>query len=223
MKTVIHMGTYKTGTSTIQSFCGQNPDFLKEHGLYYPAPNSVTLRNQHAHIIDECVHQKYTDIKEYISESQKKALSLGCETLILSSEGFSSLAKEHVEELVNCIGGDVEVVVYFRNVYKYIISTIGQLLKNPSQNLTSGRMARQLECRLDYDKVLHSWDVQGVKKIHAYCFDNVSKALVQNFIEASSGKPMTEAISVKMEDRNIGLGMTEFRTSYQRWVGCFQN
>ena len=208
MKTVIHIGTYKTGTSTIQSFCRQNGDFLVKHGLFFPAPDSETLRNQHAHVIEDCVEGRYEKIQQYIRVSHEKASALGCDTVILSSEGFSSLNRSHIEKLIEVIDGDVEVIVYFRNVYKYIISTIGQLLKEPSKNLVSGRMAKQLQARLDYDKVVTSWDVSGIRKMHVFSFDKVSKSLVRNFFESVSGKPFMDEKSVKMENKNVSVGMT---------------
>jgi hypothetical protein len=46
---LLHIGTHKTGTTSIQRFCGNNRDALREHGVWYPSASVGPFPKHYAH------------------------------------------------------------------------------------------------------------------------------------------------------------------------------
>ena len=49
MPLIVHVGTHKTGTTTIQRFASANRLELRNHGLWYPAYSEIGLFDHYAH------------------------------------------------------------------------------------------------------------------------------------------------------------------------------
>ena len=43
MRLILHIGTHKTGTSSLQLFCRNNRKALLEHGIFYPKTSHNAL------------------------------------------------------------------------------------------------------------------------------------------------------------------------------------
>ena len=48
-KLLLHIGTHKTGTTSIQRFCGANRDALRERGIWYPPADVGKFPSHYAH------------------------------------------------------------------------------------------------------------------------------------------------------------------------------
>ena len=147
MKTLyLHIGTPKTATTAIQSFCYENRDVLEQHGYYYPMfdyqfENVQKYRNGHF-----LVCRVLDDRRKRIPE-QQNALTMKImgellevfeqhDTIILSDEGiwnrgffedthcWSKIQKALVEQ-----GILVKVVVYFRRQDDFLFSWWNQQVK----------------------------------------------------------------------------------------------
>lgn len=87
----LHVGTHKTGTSTIQEECTKNRSKLKELGILYPEPIKKTtfLVNHHsiAHLIDK---RAVKELNDYILDIKDQARNY--DSVFLSSEVFAHIA-----------------------------------------------------------------------------------------------------------------------------------
>ena len=206
MKVVLHIGTYKTGTSTLQHFFRNNSEELRKHSVYYPDSPSHRTRNQHAELASMVAGQKWDDVLSYINLSILAAKEHNCTTLLLSSEAFSSLNRVDVEKLISIFEIEIEivVVVVFRNIYDYFYSTLCQLIKSPDKNLFTGKIVGQVKRRLNYDSMIESWDHERAD-LKVYSFNDMKLELISSFFNVLGIKVSPK----KLESRNVGFNLRE--------------
>ena len=153
-KLILHIGTEKTGTTTLQRFFFDNRKKLAGNGILFPLrpgtsefPNHrklVTLCMDKGHWDDSHAHLNLKSDKEvdfWKSRVKEDLLEeLNCSTLdthIISSEHFSSrlISSREIEALYSLlkpIYEKIEVVVYLRRQDKYAISLFTTGLKSGS-------------------------------------------------------------------------------------------
>lgn len=154
MKTIIHIGQHKTGTTSIQQFLQDNRKTLARTGLHvpskiagHPSPSHFIL-NVYALAADRYSSQKERIIaqngKKYISKLEsmlqkdiakiyKRAEKNKCDQVIWSNEGLyllNSVAEyQRLTSLFTHNSTEIEVVCCFRDVASYRESYLKQLQK----------------------------------------------------------------------------------------------
>jgi hypothetical protein len=120
MRYVLHIGTNKTGTSTLQVYLGTNRDELLKRGVWYPRAG----RFEHAHHdFAEAIKLGGEFAKFGIDPAQVQAGAAppGTETILLSSENFHTLRDiSGVAEMFP--PGRTRVVLYLREHISYLAS-----------------------------------------------------------------------------------------------------
>lgn len=135
MNLILHIGTEKTGTTTIQEFLHLNREPLANYGIYFP--KSIGLRN-HRPLASWCLTMKRSDdylrlnglvdaslrevwkkkfIKDFDAELQN--INPDITHILLSSEHFSALLNymDEIEALKNLLSNwfyDIKIIVYLR-------------------------------------------------------------------------------------------------------------
>lgn len=91
MTIVIHVGTHKTGTTTLQRFASSHREQLRERGLWYPTYDEIGLFGHYAHhhlafAMSDNDHKKLSekDARRFIEHIAKKRRSN--EKVLLSAE-----------------------------------------------------------------------------------------------------------------------------------------
>ena len=145
----LHIGTHKTGSTSIQHWLKENSEILKSENYYYPMEGSyfyppeaspsllahAILGNKPAYIgrtvidHDSCV----SDIKRDIESSS-------CSNVIISSEHFS-LAKtledvQKIHDLFVDLFDKITVIIYLRRQDTRIESSWGQAVKSSQSTLS---------------------------------------------------------------------------------------
>lgn len=124
---LIHVGTYKTASSSIQNLLYHNRAILKSSGILYPLTGlikSEEIGYRHRQLITDYMTHKdkkyvpdalYTEIKES-----------NCQTVIMSCEAWSHPAHlAHLGGMVTDLHGEfgtVSGIAYFRNLVDYQVS-----------------------------------------------------------------------------------------------------
>lgn len=130
-KCVLHLGTMKTGTTSIQSWLKQNRQNLKRDSWVYPGWPFRTPR-MFSEIVQECEPE---------------------ENLIVSDEGlwhFGGTERSRTQEIAEVIKGyDVKAIVYFRRPDQFLEAWFKQGLKR-------GTGAHNLQNFLNHGDVLNS-------------------------------------------------------------------
>jgi len=138
LKLIIHAGTPKTGTTSLQTYLGKKQYKLRGKGILYPH-NLDKLQNPNApkhqwfekNLVTTNIESFLENFKNIISQVKKDT-----HTIILSSEGiynywwdFPSESKEFLSELSKLF--DIEVWVWFREPLAFIESYYKQCIRNP--------------------------------------------------------------------------------------------
>lgn len=147
---ILHIGTEKTGTTTIQEFLHLNRNLLADNGIYFP--KSIGIRN-HRPLASWCLPDHRDDVylrmNNLTGSHERKAWKnafiekfdeeLNClrpqiKQVIISSEHFSSLLGQpfEVETLKRILDkwfSNIKVIVYLRRQDLLALSLFNTLLK----------------------------------------------------------------------------------------------
>jgi hypothetical protein len=145
-KTVyLHVGTFKTGTSSIQSFLVSNAGTLEQHGYFVPRGQLIGHHELPLSLIKDFSNfraawpgfqgdsrQNWENILEQINKSP-------CDKVIISSENFCDFVNEHCRNASEELGAklqsylagyDVKVIVYIRPIDSCLNSMCAEIIKN---------------------------------------------------------------------------------------------
>jgi len=138
LKLIIHVGTPKTGTTSLQAYLDKKRRKLRGKGILYPH-NLEKIKNPTAPTHQWFEKNLLTTHLEHFFENFKNVISqveANTHTIILSSEGiynfwwdFPDESKEVLAELSELF--ETEVWVWFREPLAFIESYYKQCLRNP--------------------------------------------------------------------------------------------
>ena len=138
LKVILHAGTPKTGTSSLQLFLHRNREALLDRGILYPAIGVEALpKPKHQWMIQGLI----ADDPSLFTSTVERALNEArpdTRTLILSSEGlfhhwwdFPAPGREALAALARRL--PVSLWVFFREPLGFVSSNYVQMLKNPKR------------------------------------------------------------------------------------------
>jgi hypothetical protein len=152
LKTIyIHIGTFKTGSTSIQRFLKENRAALESRRVYVPTTQLLAH-----HPLPLSLIKKYSDWRagwrefegdpddvwdKFLDEVSKTE----CETILVSSESFCDLVNENCRESSNVFGEylknklqeyDVKIICYLRSIEPYIKSIYQESIKITSRTIS---------------------------------------------------------------------------------------
>lgn len=152
MKLIIHIGTEKTGSSSVQQWGAKNRDLLKENGVFYSESlgvldhrkASVYARLPHLAddgfsrygITDAEQHVKFKQqVEQALAEEVELAKQLNCRYFVVSSEHFHSRIDsvamvEEASKLFTPHFDDIEILAYIRPQAELFQSRISVNIRN---------------------------------------------------------------------------------------------
>lgn len=214
-KFIIHVGSDKAGSSSIQQAFYLNKDFLYEKcGLLYPLsgwhaqlgsyfslnPLTYSYNVGMGHEDSQQIKSNdYLYFENFLKELEQHS---NAETIIVSYEGFISAEKSVLIKLKNfgeSIAENVLVVIYVRPPVSYAISAMSQHVKCGNDPLPSGRPPKT-----DYKKNLNKLnDVFGKEKLIIRKFDRESLyngSVVDDFLMLCSEGSYTKGLPSMPKD-----------------------
>jgi len=196
-KCILHIGTEKTGTSTIQSFLANNRNQFACEKVLYPNVSGSTGGSQwefaayaidrpwekglgeKLNIFNESDRDKFRSelLNKFTNEVHKHGYA---NLLIISSEHFHSRLNtiKEIEKLKNFLHkfvDTVEVLLYVRRQDRLAISYYSTKLKNAAVNPVVFPIKKEdsLPYYFDYEKIFNNWrTVFGQKAMHVRIFDS---------------------------------------------------
>lgn len=211
---VLHIGTEKTGTSTIQAFLSQNRGLLADEGVLYPAFGGGKNGGSQWGFAACAARQAWKlDIGRFLNiqneEEQKRYRADLIETfnrdaralsdrqlLVISCEHFQSRLR-HVDEIAALKGflshwvDDFHIVLYLRRQDRMAMSLYSTKVKsgNPSPVLFNNLKPGRLPYYYDYETLYRQWtEVFGADAITVRLLDPsdlVGGDLLQDFSAVS--------------------------------------
>ena len=205
--TTLHIGTTKTGSSSIQKFLAENRKALRKQGILYPValgkvPHNVIpavtigrfAATQHQTRYQLCSEQDYrafaTGRREQLAAEIAKK---DPEHIIISSEHMHSRChtKAHFQHLKRLIapaleGRDLQIIVYLRPQIEHAISLYSTMLSHglteDIDTFVRARMTGSKRRYHDFQELLTTWQLtfpNASLKVRAF---NTAKSLPEGVI-----------------------------------------
>ena len=190
-KLILHVGTHKTGSTSLQHFLLLNKDYLLSQGIFYPTTKYHPVGQQRlAYAFNEQVSPHLSgidsEVKDVFDEFNRVVNNTLFSHMIISSENFapggdvSVIAK--IKEFF--FDYDVDVLIYLRRQDKYLQSIYRECVKLP--NSFSGRFDEfKSPHSLNYYEIINSWQsVFGINNVIVKSYDyavRVDGGIVQSF------------------------------------------
>ncbi|MGJ0125659.1 hypothetical protein ACP0SK_09120, partial [Campylobacter coli] len=218
MTAYVHIGTEKTGTTSIQTFLSNNRDLLHKRRIVYP--NSLgnngsqwnfaflaynNIRDDW-YCVDRKIYTKY-DFKNYKNkvffDLKKELKKSKYQKLLISSEHLSSRLQDLKEvkrckKILNILGfKEIKIIVYLREQNTMASSSFSTDLKDGknTDRIVKGKEFAQLG---DYKKLLHRWqEVFGKENLIVKLFDK------DEFYQGDLLKDFMYSIDLKWDDKFI--------------------
>ena len=156
---LLHIGTEKTGTKSIQLLCTHNHSFLKEHGVCYPIDESASFFKWTAHWpiaaafsenkgfvpVDDQVQPKeiFQDLDACIRGSKVNRFFLSAEPI--SAHLTKKRQVKALASVMKKLDANVKVLIYFRPQLDYFLSLISTYVKGGQRLPGSSAMLSTME------------------------------------------------------------------------------
>ncbi|HEG4692280.1 TPA: hypothetical protein SD903_000708 [Campylobacter jejuni] len=137
MTCYLHIGTVKTGTTTIQNFLENNREFLKQQGYYYPhfysnlcsykLPKIFKVVQEDVYY-NACVAKTEYEQKSELERLKNEIINSKLNTVILSSECIHEFSFEihELQKLKNALHNigfkKIYIIIYIRNPFDLMVS-----------------------------------------------------------------------------------------------------
>jgi hypothetical protein len=245
----LHVGTYKTATTTLQALCAQNRDWLVERGVLYPrlrlersTGTSVNHRLFAERVLADPRSRSFRGLPAYWQAEMVPQLeACPSQRVLISAEAFSRLplspdpARE--EMLRRCLSGfDVRVIVYLRRQDHWYEAMHNQEVKaNAEVRALSDYVAGGIALgRADHAKQLEFWArLFGERNLVVRVFEPEQLHqgnIVQDFMPLIGIRDLTGLRAVPDRNPRLAPGLLEFKRTFvnprlknyhQRWTARY--
>ena len=201
MKAVIHIGSHKTGTSTIQSFLETNRNSLKKQGIYVPKGRYFNWAKQvellvaaaipdawHSRpILSHCGHYQCARVfkRKFSAIDQEKIWKrfwrenkVNCnqdDLVVFSCEELGILTSGEIEKLkklMKSLFDDVTIVLYLRRQPEFLISFYNTRVRGGLLwNFSDYLDQPEEDSNLAYHEIVKRWSIFGKDKLKIRVFD----------------------------------------------------
>jgi len=221
-RVLLHIGTGKTGTGSIQNFLFHNRDvLLKKHRLLYP--HTGLRRTEH---FGEEIHAHYPLVSWVLKRDQTKIAQLRSEieksdaelTVISCENLYHGLNADDIEFLAASFKGlDIHIACYVRRQDLYMESAWKQQVKvgdlhTPFPIFLKRHVSPEYlhEVHANYYRMLKPWaKTFGQKNIHVRVFDRTqwrNRNLIDDFLELCQlGNDSAACALPKQEITNVAM------------------
>lgn len=234
MKLVLHIGTHKTATTTIQAALAHNRKNLRKAGIWYPSYSDVfpSMSDHNAHLdlakglMSESKRFTPDRVAKFFEVLHKKAVTAkDVDTVLISSEPFyRGLAGEegaYWERREQYVGDvrsvipfdDAQVTVVLRRQDDYLESLYNEHVKVTRYSKDIWSFFRDYRSRFEYRQQIQLWSRYFPAVTVATFEDIVGSADVpRRFLDVAVGRRDVELVEVT-ESRNISLpiDLVEFK------------
>ncbi|ACB50685.1 hypothetical protein cce_1335 [Crocosphaera subtropica ATCC 51142] len=233
MKAFLHIGTEKTGTTTIQSFLAKNRQSLLDKDYLYPESPGKTNHfglaifssnsNRCASIyqfLQLDTLEKVIQFKTKFPHILAQELTLSnCNKVIFSSEHCSSrlIDEQDIERLKNVLDtffDDIEVIIYLRRQDKFLASSYSTAVRSGRTEKFKIPSKTTIEIRYNYYNILNKFaNVFGKNKITVRIFESsqmIEGDLIQDFMNIIGLKMDNSYLSVSNLNTSLDVYSLEY-------------
>ncbi len=198
---IVHIGTHKTGTTSIQQFLRQQAEQLKAEGIYVSSIGTLNARSGHHNIAwDLRGDVRFSDQKGTLSELIADLARCNTTCAIISAEDFEYLTQYPLvlrgfHHAMRIAGWDVRYLGFYRNREDYQESLYMELLKHGLNSTRDEFVAMIKEDSitfnggwifyLDHRKIIAGWESAIGQSPEFYSYDEAvnTVGLLPRFLE----------------------------------------
>ena len=219
---IVHIGTHKTGTTSIQDALEAGRDVLMRRGVLYPLTNREPWPELSKHTSafaaaksrdPELIRREHDTLLAEFSAS-------GCHTMIISEEGFSE-PEDYCTGFFRSLAREFEVtaVCYFRRQDLFVESLYNQFVRErtrrEARSINQFCRAPNVRSRLKYHAILGQWQAAGIRPL-ALDFDQAvrGEGLLDSFLSVTglTGAELAEKPSNRSPDMHLILALARMNT-----------
>jgi len=214
-KILLHVGTHKTGSTSIQQTLFNNRDILKANNIHY-----LEFGSNHWHIYsafmnnpwDWFEHKRMGRDKESVQELnaatlcdvKAEVMSSECDNILISSEYLAQLQKRKIYSLRNYLQklGDVTVIYYCRELISWISSDSQQCAKVGMKNEPT---KYEVAIKRMYDFPLNYIEVFGIENFRLIRFEDAIQGGLCNSLLSRGNLPKIEEMGISESSDNASI------------------
>jgi hypothetical protein len=173
----LHIGTHKTGTTSIQYYLNFRKKELLDQGILSPdagKPADSEFNGNHR-LAWAIQHRKGEISNESWNDLQIEIDSIRHEKVVLSSEAFCKLNYDQAGQVKQLLKNhEVFIIVYFRNYKDYFRSVYAQVVWNKLEIRSFSNYVLSRPDLLDFDNILRNWGENfGYDHLIVHFYDEV--------------------------------------------------
>jgi len=158
---LIHIGTHKTGTTSIQKLCAHAADQMREDGILYPKTGRPKARNVSwgHHTLAWSIQRKrgLTGLEGW-HEVKDEVASCDASQVLLSSEAFVTCTVGQIRRIRSFFpNAMVQALVYLRNPLDYMMSVYSQYVRRYGETQPFRELAVEKMHLCDYSTLIDRW------------------------------------------------------------------
>jgi hypothetical protein len=216
MRFVLHPGVHKTGTSTLQHFLADNATALLERGIYYPVGFFPQFTRQHSALAFGLRREDTQLVHSFFEHCRDRFTSDGAHTTIVSGEELSLLSEPALRMLRAAIldtdpSAQINVILYYRNLYDVSISIMQQIAKGNRRlldGLFDGPRDKRVISRLNPTRQISSFEqVFGPTHVTVGNFDDAvhGEGIERHFLDLARIEWTDDLVSA--DSRNVSMDL----------------
>lgn len=218
-RVILHIGTEKTATKSLQQFFYMNHREFEKAGVWYPCSEELDYCYGNGHfplpasLFEACPEfippEKHFDPDTLFARLKRDIQSREEPTTLLSAEHFSSRCSQadHVRQIGKHLQGlEVRIIVYVRPQHELLVSAYSTYLKNGGRErlnrLATAHCLKPGLIYFDYLQMMQHWgDVFGQDKITVRVFQKDRMKNRNIFDDVLSVLGMARTASLQMPGR----------------------
>lgn len=192
---LLHIGTHKTGSTSIQQFLARAAGQLLEDGILYPRAGRPERFAPHGHhLLAWSIQQKrgltsFEGWNDVVDEIRRTS----CPQVCISSEVFTTCSSDQIRQIQAFLeGADITVLLYLRDPLEYMVSLYKQHITAWGDPRSFREFVKEKIHLCDYRALVRRWrQVLGPEQVIVQSFDECreSEGLEINVLEMLDVEP----------------------------------
>lgn len=194
MELVVHIGSHKAGSTSIQSFCASQPAVLRAAGIHYPLGAFAENPGQHSSLKDLMIQGRLDEVRAFLAGAAQAARAEGAGTVFLSGEDLCSFGPglAHLFQLQAApVFRKTRVVLLLRNKRDYLYSSYKHYLLHGGTSSEHDFVTRQV---FSPRRTVAAWrQIKGMG-VQVLAFDAIKRDLLGSFFRSVFDLPVQAQI-----------------------------
>lgn len=246
MRIVLHIGTEKTATTSIQRYFNDNRQGFADKGVLYPEKlggenhlclPALAIGRHDADEITTAAHALmqrfgYDTMESYIRDTLKRQIAESKpDVLLFSNEHFHSRVKtlegiERLRKLLSEFSDDIRIILYIRRQDRLAVSYYSTPFKYGKVLLGSAipKVSARLPHYYDYGKIVTDWsEAFGQDNVDVRIFEEEARSkggMITSFLTAA-GVDAPEHLMPKTHNESLSLEAIYFLANFNEQMAAF--